>query len=180
MSMLRGGTTKLYEVNTISSADTTLLGQEKVFLDLDYSATSSNFKTQLSGHPIRAKLVYNAESSSALPAGAAVKWDTSNVGTGVKLAGDEEKLAGFVNAYVGSSGVAAGYTCWIVTVGPTKVIYGSGTVNAGTRLTSAASNRVKTIDTSSAADVAAQCGVALEAMSSAGTAYRALVDVQGY
>lgn len=180
MSMARGGTTKLPDKGVVSANDTTILGQEKVFVDLDYSASTSNYKRQLTGHPIHAKLVVN-DDSGALAAGAAVKWDTSaGVGTHVVAAGDEEKLAGFVNAYVGSAGVAAGDTFWMITKGPTKVIYGSGTVNAGTRLASAASNRVKTIDETSAADVAAQVGVALEAMTSAGTLYRALVDVQGY
>lgn len=180
MSMLRGGTTRLNDMNVVSTSDTTILGQEKVFLDLDYSATTGQFKQQLSGHPIRAKLVKNT-AGTALAAGAAVKWDTTNgVGTCVVAAGDEEKLAGFVNAYVGSAGVPDGYSFWIVTEGPTKVAYGSGTVTAGVRLTSAATARVKTIDTSSAADVAAQCGVALIAMTVAGTLYRALVDVQKY
>lgn len=180
MSMARGGTTKLPDVGVVTATDLTILGQEKSFLDLNYAASTSAFKQQLSGHTIRAKLVVN-DDSGALAAGAAVKWDTTaGVGTHVVAAGDEEKLAGFVNAYVGSAGVPVGSTFWMITSGPTKVAYGSGTVNAGTRLTSAGSARVKTIDTSSAADVAAQCGVALEAMSVAGTLYRALVDVQAY
>lgn len=180
MSMLRGGTTKLNAIGEVTANDVTILGQEKVFVDLDYTATSSNFKQQLSGHPIRAKLVVNGH-STVIAAGAALKWDTTEgVGTHVELAGDEEKLAGFANAYIPTAGVPVGSTFWMIISGPTKVAYGSGTVNAGTRLASAASARVKTIDASSAADVAAQCGVALTAMTVAGTLYRALVDVQGY
>jgi hypothetical protein len=180
MSMARGGTTKLNDVGVVSASDTTILGQEKTFVDLNYAASTSSFKQQLSGHSIKAKLVVNGD-SGAIAAGATLKWDTTEgVGTHVVVAGDEDKLAGFVNAYVGSAGVPVGSTFWMITSGPTKVAYGSGTVTAGVRLASAGSARVKTIDTSSAADVAAQCGVALEEMTVAGTLYRALVDVQGY
>lgn len=176
MSLSRGGTTRFSDVGLVTENDTTILGQEKVFLDLDYSATTDQFKQQLSGHKIYAKLVSNGN-GSALSAGAAVKWDTTEgVGTHVVAAGDEEKLAGFVNAYVGSSGVADGSTFWMVTKGPTKVAYGSGTVTAGVGLASAASARVKEIDDTDATDVHVRCGVALEAMTVAGTLYRALVD----
>lgn len=180
MSLSRGGPTKFNDVGIITENDTTILGMEKKFLDIDYSDTSSNFKQQLSGHTIHAKLVSNG-AGTALAAGAAVVWDTTEgVGTHVVAGGDEEKLAGFVNAYVGSAGVPDGSTFWMVTKGPTKVAYGSGTVAAGTGLASAASARVKQIDDTDATDVHVRCGVAIEAMTVAGTLYRALVDVQGY
>lgn len=104
-----------------------LLGQEKWFPDVDYGATG--VKTELSGMPVLCRYVRNTTGGVLLP-GEIVTRDAASAvandllkhvvkNTGY-IANTPTPIAGVVDEYVTTSGVADDEHFWMVVQGPTK------------------------------------------------------------
>jgi len=108
-----------------------LLGQEKWFPDVDYGAVG--VKTELSGMPVLCRYVRNTTGGVLLPGEIVTRDAASAVGndllkhvvknTGLIAgsgAGAPTPIAGVVDEYVTTSGVADDEHFWMVVQGPTK------------------------------------------------------------
>lgn len=127
----------------VSGELTHLYGQIKEFPDKDWDSSEA-VKPTNTGIPVRCKWVKNGD-ASAITARLCLKWDTatSEPGSVVIPAGDDDPPCGVADEFMSSAGAATGEGFWMVIEGPTELISDGGSTLATTdEVVTAASGKV--------------------------------------
>lgn len=174
--------TKSYSLGETAAADENphLLGQRREHMDIDYSSTA-RVKPPLSSNLIIAIWVKN-DSGGVLTARSAVEWKSGYFGTRIGAAtGAGEIVAGVVDPYVGSSGVANGRHFWLIIEGPAELISdGNAAISQNEYVKSAATGKIRKTDTTAtaASELLATFAQAMESVTNVdGTTFRAWINI---
>ena len=174
-----------HALNAVAAASeqTNLYGQERIFEDIDLTATTGS-STRLSSIPVRARFVKNGHSGVITPR-QVVKWDTAAGETGntVVPAGDGDQGCGVASPYIPAAGVPVNGGFWIIFDGPCQLISDGGSTLAVTDVVVTAASAKVNKQTAAPADTTAAMvqvnsvvGRPLESVTNVdGTTFRALV-----